>query len=121
MAIWFLRLALIYFVVGIALGLHMAASHDFTNMPVHAHVNLLGWVSSVLMWLIYRQLPAAANNLLAKLNFILYHAALPVLAVSLSVMLHGNAAAEPVVAAASIVLALGVLCFVINILKHAKA
>ena len=45
---WFLRLAAIYAIAGVSLGIVMAASHDFTFRPVHVHVNLLGWVSMAL-------------------------------------------------------------------------
>ena len=39
-----LALGAIYLVIGLALGLHMGASHDFRFAPVHAHINLVGFV-----------------------------------------------------------------------------
>lgn len=49
------RLAMSYFAVGIcwlvggvALGIWMSSSQDFLLKPVHAHVNLLGWVTNAL-------------------------------------------------------------------------
>ena len=36
------------------LGIFMATSQDFTLMPAHAHLNLLGWVSMALYGLYYR-------------------------------------------------------------------
>jgi len=42
LANWFLRLAVLYFIAGVSLGLYMAASQDHTMHPVHAHLNLLG-------------------------------------------------------------------------------
>ena len=39
---------------GMGLGIFMATSQDFTLMPAHAHLNLLGWVSMALYGLYYR-------------------------------------------------------------------
>ena len=39
---------------GMGLGIFMAVSQDFTLMPAHAHLNLLGWVSMALYGLYYR-------------------------------------------------------------------
>jgi len=42
-----IKMAAIYLVIGILLGIHMGKSHDHTLAPVHAHINLLGWASMV--------------------------------------------------------------------------
>jgi uncharacterized membrane protein YoaK (UPF0700 family) len=47
-------LASVTAVIGVSLGIYMGIAHDFTLTPVHAHVNLLGWVSLFLMGLYYR-------------------------------------------------------------------
>jgi hypothetical protein len=39
------KLAVLFVVTGMAMGIAMAASHDHSAMPAHAHLNLLGWVS----------------------------------------------------------------------------
>src|SRR5437762_11615409 len=54
---WFVRLAVVWFVAGVALGIGMAASHDHSFFPVHAHINLLGWVSLSLFAGFYRLWP----------------------------------------------------------------
>ncbi len=38
----FLRLAVLGILVGVSMGIFMAASHNYTLRPVHAHLNLLG-------------------------------------------------------------------------------
>lgn len=40
---------------GIGVGAYMAIAHDHGLGPVHAHLNLLGWVSSAIMGLFYAQ------------------------------------------------------------------
>ncbi|MFY8207419.1 MAG: hypothetical protein ACOVKN_10340, partial [Arenimonas sp.] len=89
-ATWF-KLAVLYLVIGVALGLHMAKSGNHGMYPVHAHINLLGWVSMSLFGLIYRQFPALAGNKLAKAHFWLYNLALPVNMATLYMYLGGNA------------------------------
>ena len=114
----FLRLAVLYLIAGVALGIAMAASGDHSLAPVHAHVNLLGWVSLALFGLWYRAHPAAAQTRLAKAHFWIHNLALPVAMVALALLLKGNAAALPVTAVCSILLGLGVLCFAANLWRH---
>ena len=108
---WFLRLAALYGVAGIGLGLYMAGSGDHALHPVHAHLNLLGWVTLALFGLYYRAYPRAAESKLAKAHFWLFVPAHFVQMVTLFVFYRGNAAIEPVLAASSFVVGAGFLCF----------
>ncbi len=62
-AVLYLRFAVVFGVVGIAMGILMAASHDHSLAPAHAHVNLVGWVSLFLFGLFYRVYPHRAGVL----------------------------------------------------------
>jgi hypothetical protein len=115
MAIRFLRIAVLYLTVGVCMGLYMGISQTFTLHPVHAHLNLLGWASLALCGLVYAAFPAAAETRLAKIHFWLHNLGLPPLMLALALLLSGNAAMEPVVGILSIVVALGILMFVINV------
>jgi hypothetical protein len=57
-----------YALAGMGFGIVMAASHDHTLMTVHAHLNLLGWVSMAIYGLFYHTVPAAAETRLARLH-----------------------------------------------------
>lgn len=114
----FLRLAVVYILIGITLGIVMAGSHKYTLAPVHAHLNLLGWTSMALFGLWYRSVPAAAGTRLAKVHFWLHNIALPIQMVTLVMFLGGNTAIEPVLAAASIAIGIGMLCFTLNLWQH---
>ncbi len=61
----FLRLGALFALAGVGLGYWMGMTEQFGLMPVHAHINLLGWVSMFLYGLFYRVVPAAASGLLA--------------------------------------------------------
>ncbi len=61
----FFRAAVIYALVGMAGGIYMAASHDHSLTPAHAHWLLLGWVSMFLYGVFYRLFPTASRTLAA--------------------------------------------------------
>ena len=67
----FLVLAALSLIVGVSMGIFMAASHDHQLMPVHAHVNLVGWVSLALFGLVYRAYPELGRRRIAKLHILL--------------------------------------------------
>lgn len=114
----FLRIAVVYVLLGVSLGIGMAASHDYTLRPVHAHLNLLGWASMALFGLWYRVAPAAADTRLAKVHFWLHNIALPIQMITLAMYLGGKESIEPVLALASVAIGIGLVCFAINLWKH---
>ena len=115
-----LKLAVLYLIVGIGLGIMMGASEDFTLRPVHAHINLLGWTTMALAGLTYSVFPAAGQSRLARVHFWLANISMPVLAVSLALMLTGMKQIVPVLAASEIVAALGIFCFAANLFMNLK-
>ncbi|MDH4061717.1 MAG: hypothetical protein OEU94_12975 [Aquincola sp.] len=118
MSNWFLRIAVLYLIGGISLGLYMAASGDHVMHPVHAHFNLLGFVLMMLFGLFYRALPAAADSKLALAHFWIYVPAHFVQMVTLFLFYRGNAALEPVLAISSMVVGVAILCFAVVVWKH---
>ncbi len=121
MSKWLIRLAAIYFMIGVGMGIYMASTHHFEAMPVHAHINLLGWVSLGLIGALYQLKPQAAQTRLAKAHFVLHNLGLPIMAGALFLLLSGNHSAEPAVGIGATLVALGVLCVGINLFRHADA
>jgi cbb3-type cytochrome oxidase subunit 1 len=113
-----LRIAVLYFVVAALLGILMGMSGNHTLFPVHAHLNLLGWVSMAIFGLIYRQYPELAASKLAQIHFWLYNISLPVTMVTLACLLQGNAALEPVVGICSLLLGAAIVLFALNIMLN---
>ena len=97
----FFTLAVIYALAGMALGLHMSISQDHSQMPVHAHTMVAGWLMSAVFAFFYHLFPAAAKGLLAQVHFWLTAVSGIVLLVGLFILLAGNPEIEPVVATAS--------------------
>lgn len=118
-ALW-LKLAVLYLIVGVGLGIMMGASEDFTMRPVHAHINLLGWATMAVAGLVYSVFPQAAASNLAKAHFWLHNISLPVMAVSLAFVIGGQRDLIPVLAFSEIVAALGILVFAANIFLNLK-
>ncbi|MBI3397794.1 MAG: cbb3-type cytochrome c oxidase subunit I [Deltaproteobacteria bacterium] len=56
--VWFIKSAMVYFMLAVILGLHMAVSGaQYPYMPIHAHFNLLGWISMMIYGVGYHILP----------------------------------------------------------------
>lgn len=121
MSNWFLRLAVLSLIAGVGLGLYMAASHNHAMFPVHAHLNLLGWVTLALFGLFYRVVPAAAATTLAKLHFWMYVPAYFVQMALLALLFLGFAAVEPALAAASMLVGIAIVVFAVVLWKHTPA
>lgn len=118
-AIW-LKLAVLYLIVGVGLGIMMGASENFTMRPVHAHINLLGWATMALAGRIYSVYPQAGESRLAKAHFWLNNVSLPVMAISLAFVLTGERGVIPVLAISEIVAAAGILVFAANIFLNLR-
>jgi hypothetical protein len=67
---YFIVLAAVSLIVGVVLGITMAGSHEFQLLPVHAHVNLVGWASLALFGLTYRSYPELKTGKLALLHLV---------------------------------------------------
>ena len=67
----FLALGAAMLVVGVGMGTYMGIAHDFQLSPVHAHVNLVGWVSLSLFGIVYRLFPELQAGRLARAHFLL--------------------------------------------------
>jgi len=117
--IW-LKLAVIYLIIGVGLGIMMGASENFTLRPVHAHINLLGWATMAVAGLVYSVFPQAGASRLSKLHFWLHNISLPVMAVALTLVVLGKHTVVPVLAASEIGATLGILVFAANIFLNLK-
>jgi cbb3-type cytochrome oxidase subunit 1 len=109
----FLRIAVLYFLAGMVLGLGMAISGNHGLYPAHAHINLVGWVSFALYGLVYRTCPAAAASRLAPYHFWLANIGVLVLSLGLVGLYSGNEQFTPVAAIGAITTLLGGVIFAV--------
>jgi cbb3-type cytochrome oxidase subunit 1 len=120
MGLHLLKIAVVYLAIGAGLGLYMGITVQFTLAPVHAHLLLLGWASLALAGIVYHLYPAAATTRLARLHFWLHNLALPVFMVGLAMLLSGQQAAMPIVAAGATTVLVGLILFASNLLLNVK-
>ena len=117
----FLRIAAVYFVVAVGLGLYMGITEKLTQVPVHAHLNLLGWVSMALFGLIYHAFPAAAQTRLATWHFWIHNLSLPAFMGALFAMLTGNTALADIVGIFATIMLIGIVLFAVNLWRTIPA
>ena len=92
----FFILALLYAICGMLLGLYMGLSQDHSQMPVHAHAMVLGWLMSGFFAFFYHFFPAIGQTRLATAHFWLTAASGIILLVALFFLFSGNTMFEPV-------------------------
>jgi len=115
--IWY-RLAVVYFALGTLLGVLMGITENLSMVPVHAHVNLLGWVSLALTGMLYERFPSALNSRLYPIHFWAYNVTLPVAMVILALVLTGHSELGPAAAIAALFLFASIVVFATNIWRH---
>ena len=116
----YFKTAIIFLIIGLCIGLHMAISQDRAATPAHAHTNLLGWVTMAIFGIYYALNPAKAERRLAMIQYYVYTSGVAVLVPSLYLMVTGRPEIEPIVAAASIVAFVGVLLFAVVIFSSSE-
>lgn len=108
---WFFRLGVLAVLIGMSLGVWMGKEENFTLAPVHAHLNLLGFVAMFLYGFFYRTFPAVAGGILPKIHFGLAVLGVLLMLPSLAMMLLGDATYVPVLLAGEACAVLGMAVF----------
>jgi cbb3-type cytochrome oxidase subunit 1 len=111
----------LYFVIGVVMGMAMSISEVYTLSPVHAHINLLGWVSMALGGVLYHLFPAAANSKLGKWHFWLHMIGIPLMMAGLTGLLAlENKGFIIGTSIGGIFVVVGAILLFINAIRHIK-
>jgi heme/copper-type cytochrome/quinol oxidase subunit 1 len=113
------RIASLYLLVGLVLGLAMAVGKDFSLLSVHSHLLLLGWATLATTGIVYLVLPRCAGSRLAAAHFWLHNLGLPVMMASLAAEARGDSRAQPLIGVGSILVIVGLGLFTLNVLRNA--
>ncbi|MFY3790583.1 cytochrome-c oxidase [Ureibacillus sp. MALMAid1270] len=117
----FIKIAGVYFFLAVILGLVMGIIQNFAFTSVHAHLNLLGWVSMALFGLIYSVYKKAGETSLAKAHFWLHNIGLPIMQGTLFLeLLTGNTSLTIGIIIGSLIVILGVILFVLNLFLNLR-
>jgi hypothetical protein len=115
------RLAVLFVIAGMAMGIGMAATQDHSIMPAHAHLNLLGWVSLFLFGIYYERRPALDTSRLAFIQVGLWSVGTVILTIAVAAIHLGYTAADPVAAIASLVVLAAMLLFAFFVFRPASS
>lgn len=116
----YFRTAILFLIAGIGIGIHMSISGNHSVIGAHAHINLLGWVTSAIFGTYLALNPAKAAGLLPRIQYLVYVLGVVVMGISLYLMLAGNTGIEPIVAISSLIAFAGVLLFAIIVFMPAR-
>ena len=120
----FLVVGVVYLLVGMALGSVMGATGVHTLLPVHAHINLLGFTLMAIFAALYKVFPAMAASALARYHFWLHQAGTLILVTGLYLMLSETVTASiigPIMPVSELLLIVGTAIFGWNALKNATS
>jgi hypothetical protein len=113
------RLAVLFVIAGMAMGIGMAASQNHAIMPAHAHLNLLGWVSLFLFGIYYERRPALDGSRVALAQVVVWSVGTVVLTLAVAAIHLGYHEADPVAAVASLLLLAAMLLFAYFVFRPA--
>jgi hypothetical protein len=116
------RVASLYMLAGLVLGMVMAIRQDFSLVSVHSHIGLLGWAAMAVTGLAYIVLPRCGQSKLATIHFWLHNVGVPLMLGSLAFMqLTGNTGAEPLIGLGGSLVIAGIVAFTINVFVNGRA
>lgn len=127
--VWYMRMSVIYFIVGALIGFGMLLwpSESGYYIPVHVHLNLLGFMSMMIYGVGYHILPKFSGQLIyspviLKVQFWISNAGLIGMAFSWPFTMRGDESFAGFILIASAFLSLvAIVLFAINILKTIKS
>ncbi len=114
----FFRTAILLAIAGITLGIFMGVNQDFRLAHMHAHLNLLGWVSFFIFGGYYALAPQANAGMLPKLHYGLCLGGLLVFMTGLTgIGLTGDVAMAPFAAIGSLLVLAGFIVFAVIVFR----
>jgi hypothetical protein len=119
----FMLIGSLYLLVGILFGMYMGGSGDHTFAPLHAHINLLGFTLMTVFGLVYRQFPAMAGNVLAKVHFWLHQIGALILVIMLYLLFSGTITEDgmaPLAPLAELSVLIAFIAFAWNLYQNGK-
>ncbi|KLK92882.1 hypothetical protein AA309_12235 [Microvirga vignae] len=113
------KLAVLFVIAGMAMGIGMAASQNHAIMPAHAHLNLLGWVSLFLFGIYYERRPALNASRMALIQVALWSVGTVIMTIAVAAIHLGYHAADPIAAISSIIVLAAMLMFAYFVFRPA--
>ncbi|MFF2175825.1 hypothetical protein ACFVT8_05095 [Lysinibacillus sp. NPDC058147] len=118
-----IKISVLYLVIVLAFGLFMHYTIQLEWKTTHAHIGVMGWLTTGFIGLIYSVYKDAAETGLAKAQFWFYNIGLPFLLVGM-MMVYIDVPRwlfELFVSGGGIAVAISVLFFFVNVFKNVKS
>ncbi len=107
--------------VGMCAGMAMGGSENFTLAPVHAHLNLLGWVTMAIYGTFYALTKNTMSVRLAWINFCLSVVGVLVMMPAMAILLlHNDQRLNPVVGIGGLINMLALIVFGISVVRELR-
>lgn len=113
------KAAVLFAMTGMAMGIAMAATHDHSVFPAHAHLNLLGWVSLFLIGIYYKFSPPLDMSRAALVQVSVWILGTIVLTIGVAAIYLGHPAAEPIAIVGSLIIFADMLFFAVLVFRPA--
>jgi hypothetical protein len=114
------KAAVVFALAGMVMGIAMAASHDHSVFPAHAHLNLLGWVSLFLIGIYYKLNPALDSSRVAVVQVGIWILGTIVLTIGVASIYLGHPGAESIAIIGSLTILADMLFFAILVFRPAS-
>ncbi|HEY8594354.1 MAG TPA: hypothetical protein VIL84_03835 [Devosiaceae bacterium] len=115
-AYWFIGLATLFALAGMAFGIYMSATGVHDLAPAHAHNNLIGYVTMMLYGLYYKVVPQATRGTLPVVHF--WVSLLGALTMGVGVGLAISMQGELLAQIASFATIIGMAIFAVIVWRH---
>ena len=114
------KIAALYLVLALTLGMAMGISGDFSLASVHSHIALLGWAAMSVTGVIYLLLPTCGRSRLSAVHFWGHNIGLPVMMACLALETYGHKEAEKGLAASSMLVLASLVIFAVNLYRNGR-
>ena len=112
-----------YIVIGMILGIFMAATHNHSQFVTHAHINLAGFLLSFVYGMVHKLWLGQANSTMAKMQFIIHQTAVVMMTTGLF-LLYGKFVpedqVEPVLKVSTVSVLIGVILMIYMFVKSSS-
>jgi hypothetical protein len=119
----FIITAFVYAIVGMSLGIFMAASKNHIQFVTHAHILLAGFVVSFIYALTHKLWLDNSSGLLSKIKFYVHQVGIFLMSLGLFLLYGGIVAAEtidPMLAFSSFAVLAGMILMVLLFFKSSR-
>jgi cbb3-type cytochrome oxidase subunit 1 len=108
-------------IVGMIIGIIMAASNNHSVYPAHAHLNLIGWVSLFLIGIFYRFHPVLDRSRVAIIQVGFWVCGTIILTCGVAGIFLGRTDLEPIAIAGSLIVLGDMLLFAYLVFRYERS